>query len=255
MAVTACPMCGETEDLRGATIGEDIEVLCLTCRARFRRGTAQCRRCGRTDPVHGSQRMTRARGTLLAVVGMREVPLCRSCDGEIAARVLDRGQLVPEGYASRFVRGEVDEALPVSPESTRRHTPAPTSSPPPKQVTRSGTVSAPHGPVQAPPVTSKPQDPTVRQATEAFLQQATESVDSLCLVLLGAELGPSTRLSRLDHQAAESVAAGLCEKFGEGASGRRDQAVATVIDLVDHWLREGWLCTDLAAGLRRTHLG
>jgi hypothetical protein len=248
VAETACPACGETEDLRGRASGEDIEVECLTCGTSFDRGTPRCCRCGRTDPVHGSQRMTRfARGMLLAVVGMREVPLCRSCDGDVVALVLDRGQLIPEGYASRFLRGEVDVTLSVAPKATPRAAPTPPPS------AKSPIVSALRRPAQAPtppPDQTKLLDPTVRQATEAVLNQAQGPTDSLCLVLLGTELGASTRLSRLDEQTAESLRRWVRAKFGEASTARRDTAEATIKNIVDHWLREGWLAVDIAADIR-----
>ena len=250
MTDPACPECGEGEDLRGEVVGDDIEVACLTCGTTFRRGTPSCRQCGRTDPVHGTQRMTRfARGTLLAVVGMREVPLCRSCDGDVAASVLDRSQLIPEGYASRFVCGEILEALTVPKPTARRAPPTPRPPIGPAPIPRGQGLGSPSVADQAAPVSSHPQDPTVRQATEAFLGQAREPTDSLCLVLLGTELGASTRLSSLDHQTGEAIALWVDSRFGKAAT-RRELATATITDLVDHCLREGWLSTDIAATLR-----
>lgn len=90
----------------------------------------------------------------------------------------------------------------------------------------------------------------MRQATEVFLREAQGPTDSLCLVLLDTELGASTRLSRLDEQTAESLATWVRATFGEASSARRDTAETTIRNVVDHWLHEGWLSVDIAAGLR-----
>lgn len=248
MGEPTCPQCGEDDDLRGELVGDDIEVVCLSCGSRFERGTPRCRRCGRTNPVRGTQRMTRfARGTLLAVVGMREVLLCRSCDDEVANHVLHRAQLVPDDYESRFVSGEVREA-PAPRPATRRQPRSPSA-----PVPRASSPAAPSG-INAGAGEAKaavsPTDPTVRQATEAFLEQASEPVDHLCLVLIGTELGASTRLSRLDAQTAETIGAWMASKLGTATQERREQARTTITALVDHWLAQGWVSTDLASALR-----
>jgi hypothetical protein len=90
----------------------------------------------------------------------------------------------------------------------------------------------------------------VRQATEAFLHEAQGPTDSLCLVLLGTELGASIRLSRLGEDTARSLATWARAAFGEASSARRDSAETTIKDLVDHWLRQGWLTADIAVHLR-----
>jgi hypothetical protein len=205
--------------------------------------------------------MTRySRGTLLAVVGMREVPLCPACDQDVVSRVVERGQPIPDGYASRFLRGDVDPASPVDilTAPVRMPPPAPpTDAPTPVSAGRPDPVSDPEsapaarvGAPKPPPVPAKLQNPTVRQATEAFLRDAEGPADSLCLVLLGTELGASTRLTSLGQDTARLLATWVPATFKDAASARRASAERTIRDLVDHWLGEGWLETDIAAHLR-----
>jgi hypothetical protein len=81
MSELSCPGCGESEHLVGRRTRDGIEVTCETCGARWDRGAVRCRSCGGAASVTARQRMTRQpRGTLLAVVGMREVTLCPDCD-------------------------------------------------------------------------------------------------------------------------------------------------------------------------------
>jgi hypothetical protein len=246
MLSLACPRCGETEELRGQSVASQIEITCLSCGSRFPREAPTCRSCGRPEPVHGSQRMTRyARGLLVAVVGMRNVLLCRVCDDEVASAVAQRSELVPEGYVSRFLFGEVPTLPPPEPRRTSASAQEPRISP-----------RAPDDPPRATPPRAAPiqrdvvQDPTVRQAIEVFLAHSTGPQDSLCLVLLGAELGPSTRVSRLGAEHRDALPGWVASKFGEAETPRRHVAVSTIIDLVDHWRDQGWTTHDIAASLR-----
>lgn len=242
----ACPRCGETEELRGRSVSSEIEVTCLSCGSSFPREAPTCRSCGRPEPVHGSQRMTRyARGLLVAVVGMRDVLLCRVCDDEVAAAVAQRSELVPEGYVSRFLFGEVPLLPPPEPRRTSASAPARRTSP-----RASSDPPRPTPPRAAPVQRDVVQDPTVRQAIEAFLAHSAGPQDSLCLVLLGAELGPSTRVSRLGLERRDALSSWVASKFGEADTPRRRVAVSTIIELADYWTDQEWTTHDIAASLR-----
>jgi hypothetical protein len=189
--------------------------------------------------------MTRyARGLLVAVVGMRNVLLCRVCDDEVASAVARRSELVPEGYVSRFLFGEV----PLLPPPEPRRTSA--SAEPRTSPRASADPPRPSPPRAAPVQRDVVQDPTVRQAIEVFLTHSTGPQDSLCLVLLGAELGPSTRVSHLGFEHRDALSSWVAGKFGEADTPRRRVAVSTIIELVDHWRDQGWTTHDIAASLR-----
>lgn len=240
MSEPACPACGETEALRGRPVDGDIAVVCEQCGAEWMRGEPHCKRCGRAGGVTALQRMTRhPRGTLLAVIGTREVLLCQDCDGTVVTDALERRLPVPEGYVSRFLFGEVEDTPSPAPgraTKTRR-----------TERTVSQRVELP-APAAAP---EKPalSDPTLRQATEAFLTDSGGSADSLTMLLLGGRLGSTTRLSRLDtEEVAADIAAWVTETFGSRAA-QRNQAVDTLRQAVAHWRAQGWLTRDLAERL------
>lgn len=252
MPETACPACGETEALQGRPTGEDIAITCGQCGAEWMRGEPRCKQCGRTGGVSAPQRMTRhPRGTLLAVVGVRQVPLCSTCDSEVLTAAMQRHQPVPEGYVSRFLFGAIEErpAEPprpkASPHSHRRA--ADTVS---RTVRPAPTTPAPS---TAPPQTrasSRPADPTVRQATEAFLNEAGSSSDGLTMVLLGTKIGAATRLSRIDTpETAGELARWVGETFGT-RSEQREQAVDVLRRATTYWTAQGWLKLDLTAELQ-----
>jgi len=244
MLETSCPQCGETEDLAGvgaATEGDGIEVRCGACGSVFARGVPCCRSCGGSEWVAGTQQMTRhPRGTLLAVVGGREIRLCAHCDRDVLGQAGGRRPTVPEGYVSRFLRGDDAPVVEAAGAEVRRRR---------ERASGRRLVSVPTPPAteHRPPHVS---DPTVRQATAAFLEHV-DGADNLCLVLLGSMLGASTRLSAADTpETAERLAEWVTETWRTSPSDKRLSAVGTICDAVDHWRREGWLRTDLASKLR-----
>ncbi len=251
MPEPACPACGESEALRGRASGEDIAITCGQCGAEWLRGEPRCKLCGRPGGVSAPQRMTRdPRGTLLAVVGVRQVPLCSTCDSEVLIAATRRHQPVPEGYVSRFLFGAVEER-------PARQSPPGASHP---QRRAADSVSravrpapAPPAPSTAPPQTgvpSRPTDPTLRQATEAFLNEAGSSSDGLTMVLWGTEVGAATRLSRIDTpETAGDLARWVEETFGSCPE-RREQAVDVLRRATSYWTAQGWLKLDLTAELR-----
>ncbi len=259
MSGVTCPACGETERLRGrrasdARPGEGsehpgIEVECEACGHRWPRGAPRCRSCGREGGVEVTQQMTRhPRGTLLAVTGHRRVRLCPDCDAAVLRAATERHRPAPEGYVSRFGYGDrpppssgptgspsPPERAPAAPRTARRR-PDPTPRP---------------GPRRPQPSPSAPRGPTLRQATESFLQEAGTVPDPVVLVLWGAHVGASTRLSALDTEgAAADLAQWVGRTWAKGSAVRREAAVATLVAAVDHWRGHGWLAQDLADGLR-----
>jgi|GEM_PF-887610 len=237
---TACPACGETYALRGRPHDGDIAVTCERCGAEWMRGSPRCRKCGRPDGVELPQRMTRhPRGTLLAVVGVRHVPLCVECDDQVVAPALQHRRPIPEGYVSRFLYGE--PARPSGPAAKPRSSPTPTGSPS-RQVQRIVPTSAPVETRSEPQVT----DPTLRQATEEFLAAAGASADSLTMVLLGSQLGPSTRLRVLDSEKTALFLGTWVEETFGGRPDRRSQAVATLRQAAAYWHERGWIAEGLA---------
>ena len=238
----ACPTCGETDALRGRA-DEDgaIEVTCLACGARWLRDARGCAVCGRAPGVALQQRMTRyARGTLLAVVGAREVTLCPECDADMVTRALADRAPVPEGYVSRFATGRASEPAaapaprPAAPRVPRRLG---------GQQVGAPRRAAADGPAPL------PADPTVRQATEHFLGQPGVDADSLTLVLLGGQLGASTRLSALDSDETAARVSGWLDDTFDTAGERRTTALATVRAAFSEWHRQGWLSRDVATRL------
>jgi hypothetical protein len=240
MHETACPACGETEALRGRPHDGNIAVTCERCGAEWMRGAPRCRKCGRPDGVELPQRMTRhPRGTLLAVVGVREVPLCVECDAEVVGPALQHRRPIPEGYVSRFLYGE--------PSRDQRPTTAVRSKPAPRRSQERRQQVQQVVQIPSPAVRPEPQitDPTLRQATEEFLEAAGGGADSLTMVLLGSKLGPSTRLSALDTEKTALFLAAWVEGTFGGREDRRRQAVATLRQAVAYWSKRGWITQGL----------
>jgi hypothetical protein len=260
---TTCPRCGETDDLRGLRTLEaappdggngtpaSIRVHCGACGLDFPRPLSRCRSCGGRDVATRRQLMTRhPRGTLLAVTGTREVRLCPRCDEAVIDP--DRDTPVPEHYLSRFAHGAEEAAvLPADsvPETSaasrarraRRH-------PEPTRVV-----------VTPPPVANSaqtpraPQDPTVREAVAQLLLDPRDGEEqpsrALVMVLLGQELGPSTRMSALDRPEA----AGRLRAWVTGLDGGPvppEAAASALRSFADLCRDRGWVAQDLAAELR-----
>ena len=244
----SCPTCGEVVALSGRPEGADIEITCDSCGGRFLRGERRCQACGSTGAVEVEQRMTRhPRGNMLAVVGVRTVPLCPKCDGEVLGDAQAQRRPVPEGYVSRFLYGEVEEFRPVPTRpkrlgGPRGHRPG---------VARVARLPEPDAPArsEAPPRLA---DPTVRQAIEQFLLQVEQAADSVTLVLLGAFLGPSTRVSSLDSSLTQAqVAAWFEDRWGKrSAQAGREAVLQTLTSLAGYWQHQGWVSLDLAGDLR-----
>jgi hypothetical protein len=242
MAVTACPACGETERLLGRTIEGDIEVTCGECGARWMRGAPRCKTCGAAEAISVEQRMTRhPRGTLLSVVGVREVPLCSDCDADVLATALRDKQPVPEGYVSRFLFDA----------KSRRPSPKPTPTPPrtskpARATTQATTVSDSRpGPPAPPPLT----DPTVRQAVELYLGEAEGPSDSIALVLFGSEFGSSTRLRSLDSDETSQRIAEWVQRTWGARTEQRTRAVETLCAAFGYWRSREWVTRDLCCRL------
>lgn len=213
MRQTACPSCGERERLQGRRDPAGIVITCQACAHEWRRGEACCQKCGRPGGVTAHQQLTRhPRGTLLAVVGSREVVLCPICDEQVVATVERTRGAVPEGYVSRFVAGEPapnDDRMP-APRRTSRSTTRP-SAPATSQPT-------PSAPEPAPP--PQRHDPTLREAIESFLTEAADGTGSLPMLLLGPGLGLTTRMSTLDDDRARSSSRPGSSRLSASAAAR-----------------------------------
>ena len=230
--MTACPTCGETEDLSGRPAADDIEVTCGSCGGSWLRGDPRCKGCGALGGIPQRQVMTRTpRGNQVAVVGHREVVLCPSCDA--GAVIAAAATPVPEGYVSVFLFGlqVPTDPTPRAPEpATPRPAPS-TSSAPPQPVP----------PATGPSSPAPLRDPTVRQAIEAHLT-AEPGGDSLTMLMLGRHLGPARRVRSLDDPAEQQR---LQEWFDRTWStrdpGRRDAARTALADALEHWRGRGWI--------------
>ena len=80
----ACPVCGETEALKGIRGDGSIDLTCDTCEATWIRSLAKrCDVCGggdiQTVPL---AIVERSRGTQLSILGTRPIELCSQCDAE-----------------------------------------------------------------------------------------------------------------------------------------------------------------------------
>lgn len=99
MSLQQCPVCGESENLRGSRDEAAIRLHCESCGHNWVRGTRpQCATCGSTDIMQRPQTMTAfSRGTQLSVLGWRNVNLCLTCDRDAIARsTAVRGPLPPD---------------------------------------------------------------------------------------------------------------------------------------------------------------
>jgi len=262
-----CPSCGEQESLRGSpTSGGGIEVECLCCQTRWDRGSARCRSCGRAEAVVRPQVITRTpRGNQLAAIGYRQVPLCLRCDAEAVQVSVRANQPVPTTYLSRFLLGESpvsapadhpcgDTAGPVvvsrresaasAPARPQAELPA-RGTPPTAAAGRSVSGSTPTGVHPGGPVSP---DPTVRQALEAFQRDVTDA-DLVTLLLLGQHLGPSRRLSTLEHPDTRPPLASWFDKTWGGQDSARQRRARDTLDAVSrHWREHRWVSVDLADG-------
>lgn len=263
MDETTCPRCGETDDLRGLNIPEtaprdggngspaSIRVHCGACGLDFPRPLSRCRSCGGRDVTTRRQLMTRhPRGTLLAVTGTREVRLCPRCDEAVIDP--DRETPVPERYLSRFAHGaekaavltadSVPETSAASRARRARRQPEPT-----RVVVTSPPVSPPA------PAPRASQDPTVREAVAQLLLHSGGAEEhtghALVMVLLGQELGPSTRMSALD----QPETAARLRAWVTGLAGGPvppEAAPSALRSFADLCRDRGWVTQDLAAELR-----
>lgn len=257
--VADCPSCGESEELRGEPVDDDIRVTCLRCRAQWMRGGPRCAGCGGTDIVHRPQAMTRhSRGTQLSIIGWRELPLCRVCDAEALQTSIAENVPVPSDYVAVCLYG-------AGPEPVTRATPATEEMPPPPVMPAREPVAsaepkravegAPRprsrsGRPKTTPTAPPSMVPTVRQAISAFLTEASEQADATAMLLLGTHLGSHNRLSVLETDGAARELAAWCNGHWADGSDRSRRAVGTICRAVDFWGARGWLVTDPAAGLR-----
>jgi transposase-like protein len=83
-----CPICGETEELVGRRVEDQIEITCGSCGQTWQRPTTPtCAHCDGADlQAVPLAIVERSRGTQLSVVGIRIVHLCTDCDAEVIER-------------------------------------------------------------------------------------------------------------------------------------------------------------------------
>jgi hypothetical protein len=230
-----CPSCGEAEQLTGTPLDGGIEITCGACGTRWNRTERRCRACGGGESTVVRQRMTTyPRGNQLAVIGMRDVPLCPQCDGGAVSR-LGPGRLLEDGYRSRFVSGAPDDSA-----STTPATPA----------TRARSRIQPPAPPVATPAAARrpksPTDPTVRKAVEAYLAHGTDAVSAAAMLVIGRALGTSTRLSDLTAADAGPRLDEAIEEQWPRRSAIRTLAVDAVNDAFRFWVSRGWISADQA---------
>lgn len=89
--MTACPRCGEQDDLRGRRTDDGIDVACGACRLEWVRSLDPvCARCGASDLFEAVAAIVeKGRGTQLSVVGSKVVHLCEACDAKTIRTYLD----------------------------------------------------------------------------------------------------------------------------------------------------------------------
>ncbi|MFG2682383.1 hypothetical protein [Streptomyces sp. NPDC048392] len=268
-SVTACPACGEAEELRGTPVDDDIQVTCLKCRAQWMRGGRRCVSCGGQDIVRRPQAMTRhSRGTQLSIIGWRELPLCRTCDAAALETSISQNVPVPSDYVAVCLGAAagrdpvVDTAPPAAP--TTRAPVAPTT-----QAPVAGPVPTPEArPDEAPREAATPRAaprprpcrskaapspaavPTVRQAIAAFMAEASDQPDATAMLLLGTHLGSHERLGVLEEEGAADRLADWCRGHWGGDGDRDRRALSAICRAVDFWGARGWLVSDPAARLR-----
>ena len=80
----SCPMCGETEALRGERTDSAVTVTCDGCGQVWDRPLRPtCSRCEGLDVIGVPHAIVeKSRGTQLSVVGIRIVHLCVDCDAD-----------------------------------------------------------------------------------------------------------------------------------------------------------------------------
>jgi len=240
----ACPSCGETERLAGATIDGRIEITCEACGTAWERSGRRCRGCGSAEHTVARQRMiTFPRGNQLAVIGMREVPLCPQCDAAALTR-LGPDRLLDDRYRSRFVGGIDDEPAGQPPPRAKA---APR---PPARQTVPRTPPAGTPPTGTPP-TARPvqrpatrEQPTVRQAVQDYLEQADDSVSATAMLVVGRTLGPSTRLADISGTTAGPRLAQAVDEQWSRQPALRALAVGAITDAFRLWVRRGWMTGD-----------
>jgi hypothetical protein len=244
MSEPMCPTCGNTDALQAWPSEDDIQVTCQRCGSTWIRGEPRCKRCGRAGGLSAPQRTTRKAG-LAAVGSIRHVLLCSSCDREAIGDMFERNQPVPERYVSRFLFGEVvDHPTGTGPASERRAAQSPqTAEPEPTKVA----TRHPAPPAEAPTTLA---DPTVRQAIEAFLDTDPLGVEIMVLVLLGARLGSSKRLSGLNAKELADVLTTWVDHTWAPQTSQRAASTATVRSAFAYWRGKGWLQSDPSEGLR-----
>lgn len=83
-----CPICGETEELAGRRIEDQIEITCGNCGQTWQRPTTPiCAHCGGADlQAVPLAIVEKSRGTQLSVVGIRIIHLCTHCDADAIER-------------------------------------------------------------------------------------------------------------------------------------------------------------------------
>lgn len=95
-----CPICGETDDLRGDRQGDTIIITCDSCGQSWDRPTTPvCPKCDGTDlQAVPLAIVEKSRGTQLSVVGIRIVHLCYQCEADSIRRWQDNrpNPLLPE---------------------------------------------------------------------------------------------------------------------------------------------------------------
>ncbi|MFW6725038.1 hypothetical protein ACHZ98_33860 [Streptomyces sp. MAR4 CNY-716] len=280
----SCPSCEETDQLRGEAADGDIRITCGSCGAQWMRGAPRCAGCGGTGIVARPQAMTRhSRGTQLSIIGWRELPLCRLCDGRALRTSLEENIPVPADYVAVCLYGTGDPTatgpapaadIPALEPDAPRTLSAPSASRPvcgaggpTAQGERdagagTGRTAASTGPARTKDADAnstlrsrrKPEPaavPTVRQAIAAFLTDASGDVDHTALLLLGTHLGSYNRLSTLDGpDTAQNLSAWFDSRWEDRTNPAAQRAIDTLRRAVDFWGARGWLTTDPAAGLR-----
>lgn len=251
MSELACPTCGETERLSGrrpwADSGKsaDIVIACDACGTTWPRGARRCRGCGAHEHTTARQRMTTyPRGNQLAVIGMRDVPLCPRCDAHAVSQ-LGPDRLLADGYRSRFVSGPDDE--PAAPTGAA----SPPAAPPPAPPSPAAPPLAVASPAAPQPRPRRPAvtDPTVRHAVDAYMRHADGVVNATVMLVLGRTLGPTTRLGGLTAAAAGPALARALDEQWARQPDVREQAVRTIGDAVGFWAEQGWLTEEQARRL------
>lgn len=242
-AVQACPSCGETEALRGASVGGGIEITCQACAYQWTRGDLRCRSCAGQETVMIPQVIARTtRGNQLSIMGHRDTVLCPVCDAEVIAQCQTARQWVPEDYVSAF---SYDPAEGERVREQQVSTPAAPLTP-----TAARTAPAPRQAAQepaAPEPTRQP--PTVRQAIAEYMA-AEPQADALAMLSLGTFLKSGTRLETLSGpKVATSLQAWFSATWGDHSADRRAAVQQAVTGAFAHWVDQGWIADDPSEGL------